>query len=208
MGIMQTVISQGVRPEGALGRVVAWGYLAMFALFRSQYEEIARLLDLGAEDEVLDVACGSGAFLDKYAAHTERIAGLDHSDIQIKMARKRHRERIASGTADIRQGDATDLPWKEATFSAVTCNCLGCFAQPLPSLREMYRVLRPGGRAVLAFDYRENEQKAREFDQKYGLNYWNEGEVRQLMVQAGFSEMTVSRSGGTVLARVSKPSLG
>ena len=140
------MISQAVEPKGALGWVAAW----IMPLFSDTYcGDLAGLLDLQPEDDVLEVACGSGVFLKKCAPRVRYVAGLDHSEIQIKMARRRNRDRITAGTTEIVKGDSTALPWEDNRFSAVTCNCLGCFAQPLKSLGEMHRVLSSGwtGRA-------------------------------------------------------------
>lgn len=142
-----------VRPVGWLARFYGWASPWMnewlYALF-------ARRLDLKAEDEVLDVACGSGAFLRKHAAHARRVAGLDHSEDLIDIALRENCERVAAGTAEFVVGDATVLPWGDDQFSVVTCNCIDCFApKSKAALAEMYRVLRPGGRALVADDHRE-----------------------------------------------------
>jgi SAM-dependent methyltransferase len=189
MGIKESIISQGVRPHGALGWVVAW----IIPLFSDKYcGNLAELLDLQPEDEVLEVACGSGKFLKERAACARYIAGLEHSDIQLRMARKRNRRRIAAGTAEIVEGDSAALPWPDGRFSAVTCNCVGCFAQPRESMKEMYRVLRPGGRAAFGFDYYPDEEKARKAEQWWGLPAWTEPEVRAMIEEAGFSRITLS----------------
>jgi len=53
-------------------------------------------------------------------------------------------------------GDATELPWDDDQFSVVTCNCIDCFAaKTRPTLEEMFRVLRPGGRILVADDHRQ-----------------------------------------------------
>ena len=172
-----------------LGWIVAW---TMPVLFRSLYRKVSRLLDLQPEDEVLDVACGSGVFLQKYASHVQRIGALDHSEIQIRMATQRNRDRIAAGTAQIVQGNSAALPWKGNSYSAVTCNCLGCFAEPQRSLQEMHRVLRPGGRVVILFEYIPDEEKARKYEQKWGLSIWNDAKARKMMDDAGFPQGSVS----------------
>jgi ubiquinone/menaquinone biosynthesis C-methylase UbiE len=67
-----------------------------------------------------------------------------------------NRERVEAGTAEFVVGDATDLPWPEARFTVVTSNCIDCFEKKAqPALEEMYRVLQPGGRAVVADNRQE-----------------------------------------------------
>jgi SAM-dependent methyltransferase len=201
VGIKQKVISQGVEPKGALGWVLAW---IMPVLSDARCGDLAGLLDLQPEDDLLEVACGSGKFLEERAAHVQYIAGLDHSDIQLKMARKRNWERIAAGTAEIVRGDSAALPWEDDRFSAVTCNCLGCFAQPLESLEEMYRVLRPGGRTVLSIDYYPTEERARRAAEWWGLPTWTEAEVRTMIEAAGFSQSSVSHNKRTLFVKAVK----
>ena len=57
---------------------------------------------------------------------------------------------MSAGTAEFVVGDAAALPWKDAQFTVVTSNCIGCFEKKATkALEEMYRVLKPGGRAVV-----------------------------------------------------------
>lgn len=190
MSIIQTLSSQGRKPTGLLGWVTAW---VMPVMFRSLYAKVARRLRLRPEDDVLDVACGSGAFLKKYASHVRHLAGLDHSQIQISLAKRWNRDRVAAGTAEFVAGDATALPWPEGTFSAVTCNCVSCFAEPQRSLREMCRVLRPAGRAVVVMESSDEDRHThpRKTDM-FGMPVWTEDDVRQMMADAGFSQVSAS----------------
>lgn len=143
-----------IKPTGWLaslmGAISPWAGRWLYAVF-------AKRLELQPDDEVLDVACGSGAFLKIYGSHATRIAGIDHSEDLIEIARKQNRARVADGTAEFAAGDATDLPWGDNEFTVVTSNCIDCFADKAkPAISEMYRVLRPGGRALVADDHRED----------------------------------------------------
>ena len=78
------------------------------------------------------------------------MAGIDLSDIQVGMARKRLDQRIAAGTAEIVHGDAAALPWPDASFTVVTCmSVFEALPDPAGVVEEVFRVLRADGRAVL-----------------------------------------------------------
>lgn len=173
-GAWRRVEAQGKWPSGLAGRVVTWVYPRTSGWL---YDIFARFLDLKPDDEVLDVACGTGAFLRTRASHVRRIAGLDHSALAIAVALRENRERVAEGTAKFVVGDVTALPWPSETFSAVTSNCVDCYEDlARPAIAEMYRVLRPGGRAVVADDR------------------------RQVMEEIGFSRVSVRRPGRGIIA--------
>lgn len=203
MGILKSLNTLAANPRGPLGWVTAW---IMTALSDEYCGNMALLLDIGSEDEVLDVACGAGAFLQKHASQARFVAGIDQSEIQIRMARKRLRDRIASGTAEIVRGDATSLPWEDDAFSAVTCNCLNCFVDPVPAVREMYRVLRPGGQAAFGFEFCPDEDTARREEQRWGLPYWTESTLSKMLSDTGFSDVSLSREKKLVFVKATKTS--
>ena len=71
----------------------------------------------------------------------------------IDQARVENAERVSEGSAEFVVGDVTELPWDDDTFTVVTSNDMDCYeAKAQDALAEMYRVLKPGGRAVVGQD--------------------------------------------------------
>jgi ubiquinone/menaquinone biosynthesis C-methylase UbiE len=156
------------------------------------YPLMAEALDARADDELLEVACGSGVFLAHHAAHVRFVAGLDRSDLQVDLARRQLADRLAAGTAEIVKGDAADLPWGDERFSAVTCmGSMEAFPEPSRALAEMLRVLRPGGRVALGMGFRV--PAGTETHQVMGGTWeWSEADARRLVEEAGFVDVSVS----------------
>jgi ubiquinone/menaquinone biosynthesis C-methylase UbiE len=194
-------LPQPMLPRGLVGRFVGW---VMPLGHSSIYKRVAPVLNLQPEDDVLDVGCGAGYFLKRYASHVNSIAALDYSEVMVKMATHKHKDRIVAGTAEIVHGEASSLPWDDNRFSAVTSmgSFIG-FPKPLESLKEMCRVLRPGGRAVISIEYNAEDGKDHSKEvEKYGMGVWTEDEVRQMMEEAGFSEVSIKYDKGLGMPRM------
>lgn len=125
--------------------------------WQDQLEPAQRLMlemaEIEAGDTVLDVACGTGLVTFGAAARVGpqgSIVGTDISGEMIEAARRRAAE---SGYANVRfeRCDAEELAFPDASFDVALC-ALGLMYVPDPAraLRQMHRVLRPGGTAAVA----------------------------------------------------------
>jgi demethylmenaquinone methyltransferase / 2-methoxy-6-polyprenyl-1,4-benzoquinol methylase len=101
-------------------------------------------------DRVLDAACGTGdlAFADRKAG-AARVTGLDFSEAMLARARRKSATAEAS-VFEWLQGDMLALPFADATFDAATVGFgVRNVADLELALRELRRVLRPGGRLAI-----------------------------------------------------------
>jgi demethylmenaquinone methyltransferase/2-methoxy-6-polyprenyl-1,4-benzoquinol methylase len=109
---------------------------------------MVRIADVRPDDVLLDVACGTGDVARAFAAGQPapaRTIGCDFAMEMLRLARPRDEARLAWC-----QADGLALPVADETASIVSCAFGIRNFQSLDSgLREMWRVLRPGGRAII-----------------------------------------------------------
>ncbi len=108
--------------------------------------------EVGPGDSVLDVCCGTGDLAFELASRVSpggRVVGCDFSEPMLDLAREKAANR-AEGSVRFEWADALQLPYDAGRFDAVTVGFgVRNFADRDQGLREMTRVLRPGGRLVV-----------------------------------------------------------
>jgi ubiquinone/menaquinone biosynthesis C-methylase UbiE len=127
------------------------GYDAAFGIVtRLTVEPTLNAADVRAGMRVLEVCCGPGMLAEGAIARGAQAVGLDFSNV-VELARK------MVPAAQFQQGDAQDLPFPDNSFDAAVCG-YGLMHVPDSEkvLREMQRVVRPGGRiAVSVWDSKD-----------------------------------------------------
>lgn len=196
-------VAQMAVPRGLVGWVFARWMTYLRLHVYDVYSTAAERLDLGPDDELVHVGCETGAFLDRYASRARRVAGVDASELQVRLANRRLADRISAGTAEIIHGDVGDLPWDDNTFSTATCidGTLLSYADPDAVLAEMFRVLQPGGRLVVDIGIDETDEACVKECDWWGIPHPPEEEARKMVENAGFSLVSVSYLGQGYLAR-------
>jgi len=105
-----------------------------------EYVTVHHRLGVDAGDRLLDVACGSGLAIELARLRGASCSGIDASPRLVAVARDRNPD------CDIRVGDMHALPWDPASFDVVT-SFRGIWGTTPEAVGEIFRVLRPGGRA-------------------------------------------------------------
>jgi ubiquinone/menaquinone biosynthesis C-methylase UbiE len=138
------------RDAGMEGMVAKW-YASNTAEMMKEYVDLARRIagELPPGSSVLEVAPGPGYFsieLAKLANYS--ITGLDISRTFVRMAAKKAAQ--AGVKVDFKQGTASKMPLMTNSFDFLLCRAaFKNFAQPVVALKEMCRVLKPGGRGLI-----------------------------------------------------------
>jgi ubiquinone/menaquinone biosynthesis C-methylase UbiE len=115
-------------------------------------EDLDRLLTWGTArraDRVLDVATGGGHTALAFAGIARRVIAYDLTEPMLAAARGHVRARGAA-TVEFVAGDAGALPFRDESFDVVTCRTAAHHFADLPAaVRQIHRVLRPGGSLLL-----------------------------------------------------------
>lgn len=147
---MATATVKPYRGMGMEGVVAHW-YASLTSKSVDEVRALARRIarDLPPRAEVLEVAPGPGYFAIELAKLGDyKIEGVDISRTFVEIA-ARNAER-AGVDVSFHEGDVANLPFADRSFDFLLCRAaFKNFSRPVSALREMYRVLKPGGYALI-----------------------------------------------------------
>jgi SAM-dependent methyltransferase len=121
--------------------------LDAYRLQKSDY--LLRIVDFGAwaGRDVLEIGCGAGLDLVRFARGGARVTGVDVAQAAIELTRDNCR--VAGASAALLEADGACLPFPDSSFDLVYCLAVLSFARdPAGVVAEAHRVLRPGGEAI------------------------------------------------------------
>src|SRR3974390_2083435 len=138
-----------MHPSGMSGRLFG---VAMEALNEPAYRAALKAIAPLADENILEIGFGTGRFAELLLGYDPSIsvAGVDPTATMVERANRRRKIRAAGARADLRQGDASSLPWPDGYFNAVVAiHSFQFWPDPHRSVREILRVSAHGSRLLL-----------------------------------------------------------
>lgn len=187
---MTSVAGQARQPSGLVG----WLFGHVMAFFNDGMNCLAvDLLDVRPADRVLEVGFGHGKTLLELArrARDGFVAGIDFSAVMVRQAQWRNQELIRAGRVEVKLASVSNIPYPEAEFDKVCAvNTYPFWPDPADDLQEVRRVLRPGGRMVLAVRAREGDRD--DGFNRIGFTARQLGEIEELVRRVGFQDVALT----------------
>jgi ubiquinone/menaquinone biosynthesis C-methylase UbiE len=188
---MTAAAEKGYKGMGMEGSVARWyekNTRKSMEEFRREAERLKAFLPDGGD--VLEVAPGPGFLAIEMARDSRlRVTGLDISKTFVDLARKNAAEERVH--VDFRLGNASRMPFADKSFDLLVCRAaFKNFSEPERALKEMRRVLRPGGTGVI-IDLRRDASMA---DVKHAVDGMNLGPVNRVLTTLTFRLMLLKRA--------------
>lgn len=190
---------QARRPSGWFGRVV------MSRIFMKGNAElnnfIKDLLELQEQDKVLEIGFGPGTLLHQMAQITTKgiVEGIDFSEAMLAQASKVNAQGISARRVKLLKCNCKDLPYSNGAFDKVcTSNTIYFFEDPAVNFREIFRIVKPGGKLVVGFRDKAQMKDLPLSDDVF--NAYTQDEVKTFLLNSGFLSVRIEEREGKPLA--------
>ena len=186
-GLKDSLMRQFGAPKGLMGRLCA---LFMNLGNKKLNQYAVQALDVQPHDRILDMGFGGGVSFKLILANiaSGNLTGLDPSATMLSRARKQWARPLASGRLRLAPGSVDKHPFADEAFDkCLTVNTIYFWPNLKAGLKEIKRVLRPGGKLVIGM----RDQKVIGKFRDYGFAAYSEGQLARDLFKAGFEKVEI-----------------
>ena len=194
MRITRYIIKQAGNPTGRFGRLFV---TSMNRGHNALTKWGLRHLNITSKTAILDIGCGGGKTVNRLAkiALDGYVCGVDYSDASVAASTTANKGLIRGGRVEILKASVSSLPFPAAMFDVVTA-IETCYFWPdfQENLREIHRVLKPGGMVVLVNEAYKNikfEKRNSSISKACKFSYYLPSEFEEFLKKAGFSQVRI-----------------
>lgn len=168
----------------------------------ADHEEMARwgtsFLTVARDADVLDIGCGGGRNVQYFLERCDKgtVTGVDMSELSVKVSKEVNADEIEKGRCTIVQGNVSDLPFDDLSFSLVTAfETTYYWPSIVDSFREVMRVMRRGALFMICNEADELNERTQSWVDRIGhdMKVYNEADLRRILEEAGFCDIVVHR---------------
>jgi SAM-dependent methyltransferase len=202
------LVRQVKKPDRFAGRFFAW-------LMNGSHAPLTdwALTHLGIPEDAtaMDVGCGGGRTIKQLAAKAAQVYGIDYAAGSVAASRAHNKRLIAAGRVHVEQASVSRLPFADDKFDLVTAIETQYYWPNLQGdMREILRVLKPGGRMMVAAEsYKgaRNDAVLGSVMKLLGSSRLSVDDHRALFLAAGYEgvEIAEERRRGWICAIGTKP---
>ncbi len=194
MSTLNRLLSQSKRPSGSFGRLLARGMNS----FHSPLTAWALgHIEVAADSTALDVGCGGGRTVDRLAkiAVDGWVVGLDYSEDSVVVSRRKNAKHIRNSRVEICHASVSAIPYEDNTFDLVTAvETLYFWPAPEADLREVQRVMNPGGQLLIActmYKGGKYDARNRRFVDEIDMHYLSVEDLQNLLEASRYDDIQV-----------------
>lgn len=154
-------------------------------------------------DTLLDIGCGGGRTVDKLCnmVSNGKVFGVDYSELCVKNSQKLNQKNILCGKASIQQASVSELPFDSNKFNVITAvETYYFWPDKLNDLKEIYRVLAPGGKLLLVFEMlktNEEPNKWEKVEKMLDIEAVSKDSITEILLRAGYQNIRTYTKSGT-----------
>lgn len=159
MNLLKAIGKQMKYPRGIFGKLVL-AIMSRSTIGPARWT--VSLLDVEPDDDIIEIGFGNGASIKLLSQKAPKgsVTGIEVSDTAMEVASKKNAKTISEGKVKLHKSAGNALPFKDGIFDkACTVATAYVIKDPGAVFKEMYRVLKPSGRAAVTFPFREKFMK-------------------------------------------------